>query len=85
MAGNYSRQRDISWPLVDTVIWLLAFTAKKYRARQRKLKSLIRNPEWEHINFIHLHSSQEIDSWRNAVLSTQPAIHGSEKHEERWR
>src|SRR5579875_900375 len=22
MAGNYSRQRDISWPLADTVVWL---------------------------------------------------------------
>lgn len=22
MAGNYSRQRDISWPLADTIVWL---------------------------------------------------------------
>jgi len=126
MAGNYSRQRDISWPLVDTVIWLdlglstllrrctlrswhrwrnrellwgtnrenfwehlilwnpdkslLAFTAKHYWAKRRELESLTRNPEWKHINFVRLRSQQEIDSWRNAVLSTEPvAVHGTEK------
>jgi len=128
MAGNYSRQQDISWPLVDTVIWLdlglptllrrctlrswhrwrsrellwgtnqeifwkhlmlwnpdkslLAFTAKNYRAKRRKLESLTRNPEWKHINFVHLRSQQEINSWRNAILSTQPVeVGNTRKHE----
>ncbi len=61
MAGNYSRQVDVSWPLADTIVWLdlpmrtvlircIRRTWGRYRS-QELLWGTNRENFWEHLMF----------------------------------
>lgn len=109
VAGNYARQRDISWTKAEVVVWLdlalpvivyrvLKRTYQRYRnqtllwgthrehlssllkvwnpeqsllawalLQQRRLRrgcsALSRAPQWQHLRFVRLRSSEEVRVW----------------------
>jgi len=109
IAGNYSKQVDLSWPMADTIVWLdlplhlvlrrcisrtwrrfrgqqelwngnredfwehlmlwnpdkslISFTVRHHFARRKRNLAIMHDPQWSHINFVHLRSVTEVEAW----------------------
>ena len=115
IAGNYSKQVDLSWPLADTIVWLdlplnlvlrrciarswrryrdqqelwngnrenfwehlmfwnedkslITFTIRHHRSRRKRFHAALNDPQWSHINFVHLRSVDEVEAWVDQAQS----------------
>ena len=115
IAGNYSKQVDLSWPLADTIVWLdlplnlvlrrcisrtwrryrdkselwngnrenfwehlmlwntdkslISFTVRHHHARRKRTLATMQDPQWSHVNFVHLRSVEEVEAWLRQALA----------------